>query len=107
MSSKKSRWNQRFLRYFKESKNSDLRGCHPYKRVSLPKNRYFLLQRWGKMDVIKRKQNQMKFYINNKELSEKVFWRTLESLVSPIQRVHILDGMKVKIADYLCWIEIV
>ena len=23
------------------------------------------------------------------------------------QRVHILDGMKVKIADYLCWIEIV
>lgn len=36
----------------------------------------------------------MKFYINNKELSEKVFWRTLESLVSPIQRVHILDGMK-------------
>ena len=22
----------------------------------------------------------MKFYINNKELSEKVFWRTLESL---------------------------
>ena len=45
-----------FLRYFKESKNSDLRGCHPYKRVSLPKNRYFLLQRWGKMDVIKRKQ---------------------------------------------------
>ena len=48
----------------------------------------------------------MKFYINNKELSEKVFWRTLESLVSPMQRVHILDGMKVKIADYLCWIEI-
>ena len=42
---KKHRWNQRFLRYFKESKNSDLRGCHPYKRVSLPKNRYFLLQR--------------------------------------------------------------
>ena len=33
----------------------------------------------------------MKFYINNKELSEKVFWRTLESLVSPMQRVHILD----------------
>ena len=30
----------------------------------------------------------MKFYINNKELSEKVFWRTLESLVSPMQRVH-------------------
>ena len=49
----------------------------------------------------------MKIYINNKELSEKVFWRTLESLVSPMQRVHILDGMKVKIADYLCWIEIV
>ena len=49
----------------------------------------------------------MKFYINNNELSEKVFWRTLDSLVSPIQRVHILDGMKVKIADYLCWIEIV
>ena len=48
----------------------------------------------------------MKFYINNNELSEKVFWRTLESLVSPMQRVHILDGMKVKIADYLCWIEI-
>lgn len=48
----------------------------------------------------------MKFYINNNELSEKVFWRTLDSLVSPIQRVHILDGMKVKIADYLCWIEI-
>lgn len=45
MSSKKHRWNQHFLRYFKESKNSDLRGCHPYKRVSLPKNRYFLLQR--------------------------------------------------------------
>ena len=41
----------------------------------------------------------MKFYINNNELSEKVFWRTLESLVSPMQRVHILDGMKVKIAD--------
>ena len=38
----------------------------------------------------------MKFYINNNELSEKVFWRTLDSLVSPIQRVHILDGMKVK-----------
>ena len=34
----------------------------------------------------------MKFYINNNELSEKVFWRTLESLVSPMQRVHILDG---------------
>ena len=33
------------FKYFKESKNSDLRGCHPYKRVSLPKNRYFLLQR--------------------------------------------------------------
>ena len=49
----------------------------------------------------------MKFYINKKELSEKVFWRTLESLVSQMQRVHILDGMKVKIADYLCWIEIV
>lgn len=49
----------------------------------------------------------MKFYINNNELSEKVFWRTLDSLVSPIQRVHILDGIKVKIADYLCWIEIV
>ena len=48
----------------------------------------------------------MKFYINNNELSEKVFWRTLESLVSPMQRVH-LDGMKEKIADYLCWIEIV
>lgn len=47
----------------------------------------------------------MKFYINNKELSEKVFWRALESLVSPIQRVPILDGMKVKIADYLCWIK--
>lgn len=31
----------------------------------------------------------MKFYINNNELSEKVFWRTLDSLVSPIQRVHI------------------
>ena len=45
------------------------------------------------MDVIKKKAgNQMKFYINNKELSEKVFWRTLESLVSPMQRVHILDG---------------
>ena len=28
----------------------------------------------------------MKFYINNKELSEKVFWRTLESLVSPMQK---------------------
>ena len=27
----------------------------------------------------------MKFYINNNELSEKVFWRTLESLVSPMQ----------------------
>ena len=26
----------------------------------------------------------MKFYINNKELSEKVFWRTLESLAIPI-----------------------
>ena len=49
----------------------------------------------------------MKFYINNNELSEKLFWRTLDSLVSPIQRVNILDGMKVKIADYLCWIEIV
>ena len=49
----------------------------------------------------------MKFYINNNELSEKVFWRTLDSLVSPIQRVHILHVMKVKIADYLCWIEIV
>ena len=58
--------------------------------------------------IVKKKAgNQMKFYINNKELSEKVFWRTLDSLVSPIQRVHILDGMKVKIADYLCWIEIV
>ena len=34
----------------------------------------------------------MKFYINNKEMSE---------------RVHILEGMKVKIADYLCWMEIV
>ena len=49
----------------------------------------------------------MTVYINNNELREKVFWRTLESLVSPMQRVHILDGMKVKIADYLCWIEIV
>lgn len=49
----------------------------------------------------------MKFYINNKEMSEKVFWRTLESLVTPLQRVHILEGMKVKIADYLCWMEIV
>lgn len=49
----------------------------------------------------------MKFYINNNELSEKVFWRTLESLVTPLQRVHILEGMKVKIADYLCWMEIV
>ena len=46
----------------------------------------------------------MKFYINNKEMSEKVFWRTLESLVTPL---HILEGMKVKIADYLCWMEIV
>ena len=45
--------------------------------------------------------------INNKEMSEKVFWRTLESLVTPLQRVHILEGMKVKIADYLCWMEIV
>ena len=43
----------------------------------------------------------MKFYIDNKEMSEKVFWRTLESLVTPLQRVHILEGMKVKIADYL------
>ena len=33
----------------------------------------------------------MKFYINNKELSEKVFWRTLESLVTPLQRVYILE----------------
>ena len=49
----------------------------------------------------------MKFYIDNKKKKKKVFWRTLESLVSPMQRVHILDGMKVKIADYLCWIEIV
>lgn len=49
----------------------------------------------------------MKFYINNKELSEKVFWRTLESLITPLQRVHILEGMKVKIADCLCWMEIV
>ena len=49
----------------------------------------------------------MKFYINSKELSEKVFWRTLESLVRPMHRVHILGGMKVEIADYLCWIEIV
>lgn len=49
----------------------------------------------------------MKFYINNNESSEKVFWRTLELLVSPTQRVHILDDMKVKIVDYLCWIEIV
>ena len=49
----------------------------------------------------------MKFYIDNKEMSEKVFWRTLESLVTPLQRVHILEGMKVKIADYLCWVEIV
>ena len=49
----------------------------------------------------------MKFYINNKEMSEKVFWRTLESLVTPLQRVHILEGMKVKIADYLGWMEIV
>ena len=49
----------------------------------------------------------MKFYINNKELSEKVFWRTLESLVTPLQRVYILEGMNVKIADYLCWMEII
>ena len=49
----------------------------------------------------------MKFYINNKEMSEKVFWRTLESLVTPLQRVHILEGMKVKIADYICWMGIV
>ena len=49
----------------------------------------------------------MKFYINNKELSEKVFWRTLESLVTPLQRVYILEGMKVKFADYLCWMEII
>ena len=49
----------------------------------------------------------MKFYIDNKEMSEKVFWRTLESLVTPLQRVHILEGMNVKIADYLCWMEIV
>ena len=49
----------------------------------------------------------MKFYINNNELSEKVFWRTLESLVTPLQRIHILEGMKVKIADYLYWMEIV
>lgn len=55
----------------------------------------------------KRLVNKMKFYINNKELSEKVFWRTLESLVTPLQRIHILEGMKVNIADYLCWIEIV
>lgn len=55
----------------------------------------------------KRLVNKMKFYINNKELSEKVFWRTLESLVTPLQRIHILEGMKVKIADYLCWMEIV
>lgn len=41
----------------------------------------------------------MKFYINNKELSEKVFWRTLESLVSPMKRAYILDGMKVKIVN--------
>ena len=49
----------------------------------------------------------MKFYINNKEMSEKVFWRTLESLGTPLQRDPILEGMKVKIADYLCWMEIV
>ena len=58
------------------------------------------------MDVIEKMPMKSTFF-NNKELSEKVFWRTLESLVSPMQRVHILDGMKVKIADYLCWIEIV
>ena len=55
----------------------------------------------------KRLVNKMKFYINNKELSEKVFWRTLESLVTPLQRVYILEGLKVKIADYLCWMEII
>ncbi len=51
----------------------------------------------------------MKFYINNKELSEKVFWRTLESLRNTTcERVYILEGMKVKIADYLlCWMEII
>ena len=49
----------------------------------------------------------MKFYIDNKEMSEKVFWRTLESLVTPLQRLHILEAKKVKIDDYLCWMEIV
>ena len=46
----------------------------------------------------------MKFYINNKELSEKVFWRTLESLVTPLQRVYILEGMKVRLQIiYVGW----
>ena len=66
---KKNWWNQHFLRYFKESKNSDLRGCTLYKRVSPPKNRYFLLQRWGKMKT----GNQMKFYLNTHNLQETVF----------------------------------
>ena len=65
-----------------------IKGCH-YQKIAIF---YF-------KDEVK--------WMSLKELSEKVFWRTLESLVSPMQRVHILDGMKVKIADYLCWIEIV
>ncbi len=49
----------------------------------------------------------MKFYINNKELSEKVFLENTRIISKSNTKVHILDGMKVKIADYLCWIEIV
>ena len=78
-----------------------IKGCH-YLKIAI-----FYFRDEVKWMSLKESRKPNEIYINNKELREKVFWRTLESLVSPIQRVHILDGMKVKIADYLCWIEIV
>lgn len=47
----------------------------------------------------------MKYFIDSNPVSEKVFWSRLQSLISVSQKIRLLDGMKVKVAESIYWIE--
>ena len=47
----------------------------------------------------------MKYFKNNMEISERLFWHTLESLVSMSQRMDLLEGKRILVAKSTYWIE--